>query len=81
MAGEALIKAVEQQETLDRLSAQIQPLIRDSSHRGGPLSEGKLDGDVVQCPWHGSRFKVRDGSVVDGPATLSAREDSPQCAI
>jgi len=28
-----------------------------------------LDGDVIQCPWHGSRFCVRDGSVVDGPAT------------
>jgi nitrite reductase/ring-hydroxylating ferredoxin subunit/uncharacterized membrane protein len=39
------------------------------SHLGGPLAEGQLDGDVVQCPWHGSRFCVRDGSVVDGPAT------------
>ena len=38
------------------------------SHLGGPLSEGKLDGDVIQCPWHGSRFSLRDGSVVDGPA-------------
>ncbi len=39
------------------------------SHLGGPLAEGELDGDVIQCPWHGSRFCVRDGSVVDGPAT------------
>jgi nitrite reductase/ring-hydroxylating ferredoxin subunit/uncharacterized membrane protein len=39
------------------------------SHFGGPLAEGKLEGDVIQCPWHGSRFCVRDGSVVDGPAT------------
>ena len=38
------------------------------SHLGGPLSEGELDGDVIQCPWHGSRFSLRDGSVVDGPA-------------
>ena len=43
----------------------------DCSHLGGPLSEGKLDGDIVQCPWHGSRFSVKDGSVVDGPATFS----------
>ena len=45
-------------------------LAHTCSHLGGPLSEGKLDGDVVQCPWHGSRFDVRDGSVVDGPATF-----------
>jgi nitrite reductase/ring-hydroxylating ferredoxin subunit len=39
------------------------------SHLGGPLAEGKLQGDTIECPWHGSRFCVRDGSVVDGPAT------------
>ena len=27
------------------------------THRGGPLNEGERDGDVVTCPWHGSRFK------------------------
>src|ERR1051325_5119119 len=45
-------------------------LAHTCSHLGGPLSEGKLEGDVVQCPWHGSRFNVRDGSVVDAPATF-----------
>ncbi len=38
------------------------------AHQGGPLEEGTLDGDVVTCPWHGSRFCVRDGSVVNGPS-------------
>jgi nitrite reductase/ring-hydroxylating ferredoxin subunit len=40
------------------------------SHAGGPLDEGELQGDVVQCPWHGSRFKMRDGMPVTGPATM-----------
>ena len=26
----------------------------------------------VECPWHGSRFAVTDGSVVRGPATRPA---------
>ena len=39
------------------------------AHLGGPLSEGKIEGDVVQCPWHGSQFCMKDGSVVSGPAT------------
>ncbi len=39
------------------------------AHMGGPLSEGKIEGDSVVCPWHGSRFCVKDGRVEDGPAT------------
>jgi nitrite reductase/ring-hydroxylating ferredoxin subunit/uncharacterized membrane protein len=39
------------------------------SHYGGPLAEGKFEGCTVQCPWHGSRFSLEDGSVIDGPAT------------
>jgi len=39
------------------------------AHAGGPLAEGKVEGDTVVCPWHGSRFCLRDGSVVNGPAT------------
>lgn len=53
---------------LVRRGSQIYALAETCSHLGGPLSEGKLDGDVIQCPWHGSRFSIRDGHVVDGPA-------------
>jgi len=40
------------------------------SHAGGPLQEGKLEGEVVTCPWHYSRFRFGDGKVVGGPATF-----------
>ena len=30
-------------------------------HRGGPLANGRLDGHVVACPWHGWTFDVRTG--------------------
>ncbi len=36
------------------------------AHRGGPLGEGSLEGDVVTCPWHGFRFNVTNGQCV-GP--------------
>ena len=39
------------------------------SHRGCSLSEGEIDGDVIVCSCHGSRFDRRDGSVQQGPAT------------
>ena len=40
------------------------------AHAGGPLEEGKVEGEVVTCPWHGSRFRFGDGRVVGGPATF-----------
>jgi nitrite reductase/ring-hydroxylating ferredoxin subunit/uncharacterized membrane protein len=40
------------------------------SHAGGPLEEGEVDDELcVTCPWHGSRFRLADGSVVRGPAS------------
>ncbi len=41
------------------------------THVGGPLAEGTLEGQIVQCPWHGSRFDVTTGSVVGSPARTS----------
>jgi nitrite reductase/ring-hydroxylating ferredoxin subunit/uncharacterized membrane protein len=38
------------------------------SHFSGPLSEGKLVGDSIVCPYHFSRFALEDGRVLDGPA-------------
>jgi nitrite reductase/ring-hydroxylating ferredoxin subunit/uncharacterized membrane protein len=39
------------------------------SHLGGPLQEGEFEGGCLRCPWHGSTFRVVDGTVVHGPAT------------
>ena len=39
------------------------------SHRGGPLQEGTFVDRCVICPWHQSKFRLDDGSIVEGPAT------------
>lgn len=31
------------------------------THDGGPLVEGKLEGDWIICPRHGARFNVKSG--------------------
>jgi nitrite reductase/ring-hydroxylating ferredoxin subunit/uncharacterized membrane protein len=49
---------------------RIRVLENRCSHRGGPLSEGTIDGDCVTCPWHASRFHLDTGEVVAGPATV-----------
>ncbi len=38
------------------------------THVGGPLGEGKVEGNVVTCPWHGSRFDIATGAVLGPPA-------------
>jgi uncharacterized membrane protein/nitrite reductase/ring-hydroxylating ferredoxin subunit len=38
------------------------------THRGGSLAGGVMIGGVVQCPWHGSQFDCRSGTVRAGPA-------------
>ncbi len=55
-----------------RQGLQFYAISATCPHAGGPLDEGKLDGDIVECPWHGSRFCMRDGRVLTGPATVNA---------
>ncbi|MBI4090210.1 MAG: Rieske 2Fe-2S domain-containing protein, partial [Candidatus Kerfeldbacteria bacterium] len=38
------------------------------SHAGAPLCEGTLEGTVIECPLHASRFDLTTGAVVAGPA-------------
>ena len=38
------------------------------AHAGGPLDKGTLVDGCVECPWHGSRFRLADGHVARGPA-------------
>jgi nitrite reductase (NADH) small subunit len=36
-------------------------------HAGGPLGEGSLDGELIECPWHGWRYNVRTGERPENP--------------
>jgi nitrite reductase/ring-hydroxylating ferredoxin subunit len=36
-------------------------------HRNAPLSRGKLDRCIVECPLHFAQFDIRSGKYVDGP--------------
>lgn len=47
----------------------VHALKETCAHAGGPLSKGSLDGDTIECPWHGSVFRLSDGAVVHGPST------------
>ena len=58
------------QVLLARKDGSVYALQHNCSHMNGPLSEGELLDDCsVRCPWHGSRFSLETGEVLDGPST------------
>jgi nitrite reductase/ring-hydroxylating ferredoxin subunit len=54
---------------LAKKHGRIFAIQENCAHMGGPLAEGELLDDCsVRCPWHGSRYSLEDGSVLDGPS-------------
>lgn len=55
---------------ISRTPAGIAAISAVCTHRGAPLAEGTFADGCVTCPWHGSKFALDDGRVVNGPATF-----------
>lgn len=56
-----------------RQRSQVLVLADRCAHLGGPLHKGTVTEaggqQCIRCPWHGSTFRLSDGTVVHGPAT------------
>jgi nitrite reductase/ring-hydroxylating ferredoxin subunit/uncharacterized membrane protein len=63
-------KAGAQTLVVVRSATGLQALHDVCAHQGCSLSEGKIVGDAIECGCHGSRFRLRDGLVVHGPAVF-----------
>ncbi|HJU16043.1 MAG TPA: non-heme iron oxygenase ferredoxin subunit [Stellaceae bacterium] len=55
-------------------------------HKRAPLSRGRLDGHIVECPLHFARYDLRTGKLVDGPisadvAVFEVRVDGDTVSI
>jgi nitrite reductase/ring-hydroxylating ferredoxin subunit/uncharacterized membrane protein len=53
---------------LVRIADTVHVLHAVCSHAGGPLTQGKFVDGCIECPWHGSRFRLADGHVQRAPA-------------
>ncbi|MCW2613896.1 MAG: Rieske (2Fe-2S) protein [Frankiales bacterium] len=58
---------------LSRVGGVVGAVGATCSHWGGPLEQGAVQDGCVECPWHGSRFRLTDGGVERGPATNAQR--------
>jgi nitrite reductase/ring-hydroxylating ferredoxin subunit len=55
------IREIQLDETtiaLANVAGQFHAISNTCLHRGGPLGQGVLQGNVVTCPWHGWSFDV-----------------------
>src|ERR1700693_4472161 len=66
--GEMKFVAVERERAaLASVAGSFYALRDVCGHRNAPLSRGKLDGCIVECPLHFAQFDIRTGKYVDGP--------------
>jgi nitrite reductase/ring-hydroxylating ferredoxin subunit len=59
------------QVLISRLGGEFCAVSAVCSHAGGPLDELPIENAQLHCPWHGSRFDLRTGRVIHGPATAA----------
>ena len=43
------------------------------THGMASLCEGTLDGDIIECPWHGGAFHVKTGQPASRPCVSALR--------
>lgn len=68
-----LVELGNERALLANLGGQFYAVSEVCTHAEGPLSEGFLEGEEVECPWHGSRFNVKTGENTSPPATEGLR--------
>jgi 3-phenylpropionate/trans-cinnamate dioxygenase ferredoxin component len=67
--GAIAVEAEGKRLALVNLSGEIYAIDDDCPHEGGPLSEGQISGEEIECPWHTSHFNIKTGRVTMDPAT------------
>jgi nitrite reductase/ring-hydroxylating ferredoxin subunit len=55
------VRAGEEEITLARCEDGFYAVQGHCLHLQGPLCEGRLEGSVLTCPWHGWQYDVRTG--------------------
>jgi len=66
-----LVEANGTQVLLANIAGEYYAIGNKCTHRSCKLSNGTLEGEIVKCPCHGSKFNVKTGEVMHGPATKS----------
>ena len=68
-----VVEAAGSSIALFNLAGSFHAIDNTCPHMGGPLGEGELTGQAVTCPWHGAKFNVKTGEVLEPPARKGVR--------
>ena len=67
--GELMLVEVDDERiALANVGGQYYAVTDECTHAGCPLSDGQMEGELLECPCHGSQFNVRTGEVASPPA-------------
>ncbi len=72
-----LVEVGDERILLSNVEGDFYAVSEVCSHEEGPLSEGIVEGNEVECPWHGSLFDLRTGENTGPPAAI----DLPRYAV
>jgi len=69
--GEVRVFEIEGEDiALCNIDGEIYAIADLCTHDDGPLGQGHLHGDQIECPRHGARFDVRSGKALTLPAVV-----------
>ena len=68
-----IVKIKDKEILIANVNGSFYAIANPCTHRGGDLSKGSLEDNIVTCPVHGSRFDVTTGKSLSGPKTLFFR--------
>ena len=64
-----MVEVADQEVCLANVEGRCYAIANVCTHEEGPLDQGRLEEYEIECPWHGSRFDIRTGQVIIGPAS------------
>jgi 3-phenylpropionate/trans-cinnamate dioxygenase ferredoxin subunit len=65
-----IVEVGDEDVALCNVGGEIFAIANVCTHDDGPLGQGYLLGDEIECPRHGARFNVRTGEVKSLPAIV-----------
>ena len=68
-----VVEAHGQRLALSRIGGELFAVQDLCTHDNGPLGEGTLFDDLIECPRHGARFSVKTGQAVTLPAVVPVK--------
>jgi nitrite reductase/ring-hydroxylating ferredoxin subunit len=84
--GSKVVYAAGEQVALFNIGGRLYAIANRCPHANGPLGEGQIDGTTVTCAWHASRFDLKTGAPLAGPAvkpvpTFAVRVDGGEIYV